>query len=428
MSATKAMTMTEKIIARHAGMPSVTAGDLVDVSVDLVMANDVTAPIAIREFKKTGLAHTFDPKKVVMVPSHFAPAKDLFAARNCEIMRTFAKEEGCVYFEIGRGGIEHVILPDKGFCRPGDLIIGADSHTCTYGALNCFSSGMGSTDIAAAMATGMTWLKVPETIRVVYNGRLPEYVGGKDLVLRTIGEIGDDGARYMAIEFTGSAIHDLPMEGRLTITNMTIEAGGKNGILPFDEITREYLASRTNVPYEPVVADDDATYARTIEFDVSNMEPQIAAPYSPANVFPLSQMVGTKINQVVIGSCTNGRISDLRLAAKILGENRISDDVRCIVIPGSQDVYIQAMHEGLAEQFAAAGAVFSTATCGPCLGGYMGVADEQDVIVSTTNRNFRGRMGHVEAHVYLANPAVAIASAITGRITDPREIVDLVPA
>ena len=428
MSATKPMTMTEKIIARHAGMPSVTAGDLVDVSVDLVMANDVTAPIAIREFKKTGLAHTFDPKKVVMVPSHFAPAKDLFAARNCEIMRTFAKEEGCVYFEIGRGGIEHVILPDKGFCRPGDLIIGADSHTCTYGALNCFSSGMGSTDIAAAMATGMTWLKVPETIRVVYNGRLPEYVGGKDLVLRTIGEIGDDGARYMAIEFTGSAIHDLPMEGRLTITNMTIEAGGKNGILPFDEITRDYLASRTNVPYEPVVADDDATYARTIEFDVSNMEPQIAAPYSPANVFPLSQMVGTKINQVVIGSCTNGRISDLRLAAKILGENRISDDVRCIVIPGSQDVYIQAMHEGLAEQFAAAGAVFSTATCGPCLGGYMGVADEQDVIVSTTNRNFRGRMGHVEAHVYLANPAVAIASAITGRITDPREIVDLVPA
>ncbi len=428
MSATKPMTMTEKIIARHAGMPSVTAGDLVDVSVDLVMANDVTAPIAIREFKRTGLAHTFDPKKVVMVPSHFAPAKDLFAARNCEIMRTFAKEEGCVYFEIGRGGIEHVILPDKGFCRPGDLIIGADSHTCTYGALNCFSSGMGSTDIAAAMATGMTWLKVPETIKVVYNGRLPEYVGGKDLVLRTIGEIGDDGARYMAIEFTGSAIHDLPMEGRLTITNMTIEAGGKNGILPFDEITREYLASRTNVPYEPVVADDDATYARTIEFDVSNMEPQIAAPYSPSNVFPLSQMVGTKINQVVIGSCTNGRISDLRLAAKILGENRISDDVRCIVIPGSQDVYIQAMHEGLAEQFAAAGAVFSTATCGPCLGGYMGVADEQDVIVSTTNRNFRGRMGHVEAHVYLANPAVAIASAITGRITDPREIVDLVPA
>ncbi|MDQ6833672.1 MAG: aconitase family protein, partial [Chloroflexota bacterium] len=267
MSATKPMTMTEKIIARHAGMPSVTAGDLVDVSVDLVMANDVTAPIAIREFKRTGLAHTFDPKKVVMVPSHFAPAKDLFAARNCEIMRTFAKEEGCVYFEIGRGGIEHVILPDKGFCRPGDLIIGADSHTCTYGALNCFSSGMGSTDIAAAMATGMTWLKVPETIKVVYNGRLPEYVGGKDLVLRTIGEIGDDGARYMAIEFTGSAIHDLPMEGRLTITNMTIEAGGKNGILPFDEITREYLASRTNVPYEPVVADDDATYARTIEFD-----------------------------------------------------------------------------------------------------------------------------------------------------------------
>ncbi len=424
----RAMTMTEKIIARHAGMPSVTAGDLVDVSVDLVMANDVTAPIAIREFKKTGLAHTFDPKKVVMVPSHFAPAKDLFAARNCEIMRTFAKEEGCVYFEIGRGGIEHVILPDKGFCRPGDLIIGADSHTCTYGALNCFSSGMGSTDIAAAMATGMTWLKVPETIKVVYTGRLPEYVGGKDLVLRTIGEIGDDGARYMAIEFTGSAIHDLPMEGRLTITNMTIEAGGKNGILPFDEITRDYLASRTNVPYEPVVADGDATYARTIEFDVSNMEPQIAAPYSPANVFPLSQMVGTKINQVVIGSCTNGRISDLRLAAKILGENRISDDVRCIVIPGSQDVYIQAMHEGLAEQFAAAGAVFSTATCGPCLGGYMGVADEQDVIVSTTNRNFRGRMGHVEAHVYLANPAVAIASAITGRITDPREIVDLVPA
>ncbi len=428
MSATRPMTMTEKIIARHAGMPSVAAGDLVDVSVDLVMANDVTAPIAIREFKRTGLAHTFDPKKVVMVPSHFAPAKDLFAARTCEIMRTFAKEEGCVYFEIGRGGIEHVILPDKGFCRPGDLIIGADSHTCTYGALNCFSSGMGSTDIAAAMATGMTWLKVPETIKVVYNGRLPEYVGGKDLVLRTIGEIGDDGARYMAIEFTGSAIHDLPMEGRLTITNMTIEAGGKNGILPFDEITREYLATRTNVPYEPVVADDDATYARTIEFDVSNMEPQIAAPYSPSNVFPLSQLAGTKINQVVIGSCTNGRISDLRLAAKILGNNRISDDVRCIVIPGSQDVYIQAMHEGLAEQFAAAGAVFSTATCGPCLGGYMGVADEQDVIVSTTNRNFRGRMGHVEAHVYLANPAVAIASAITGRITDPREVADLVLA
>jgi 3-isopropylmalate/(R)-2-methylmalate dehydratase large subunit len=428
MSATKPMTMTEKIIARHAGMPSVQAGDLVDVSVDLVMANDVTAPIAIREFKRTGLAHTFDPSKVVMVPSHFAPAKDLFAARNCEIMRTFAKEEGCVYFEIGRGGIEHVVLPERGYCRPGDLIIGADSHTCTYGALNCFSSGMGSTDIAAAMATGSTWLKVPETIKVVYNGRLPEYVGGKDLVLRTIGEIGDDGARYMAIEFTGSAIHDLPMEGRLTITNMTIEAGGKNGILPFDEITREYLVGRTDVPYEPVVADEGAIYARTIEFDVSNMEPQIAAPYSPSNVFPLSQMAGTKINQVVIGSCTNGRISDLRLAAKVLGENRIAEGVRCIVIPGSQDVYIQAMREGLAEKFASAGAVFSTATCGPCLGGYMGVADEQDVIVSTTNRNFRGRMGHVEAHVYLANPAVAIASAITGRITDPREVADLVPA
>jgi 3-isopropylmalate/(R)-2-methylmalate dehydratase large subunit len=428
MSATKPMTMTEKIIARHAGMPSVQAGDLVDVSVDLVMANDVTAPIAIREFKKTGLAHTFDPSKVVMVPSHFAPAKDLFAARNCEIMRTFAKEEGCVYFEIGRGGIEHVVLPERGYCRPGDLIIGADSHTCTYGALNCFSSGMGSTDIAAAMATGSTWLKVPETIKVVYNGRLPEYVGGKDLVLRTIGEIGDDGARYMAIEFTGSAIHDLPMEGRLTITNMTIEAGGKNGILPFDEITREYLVGRTDVPYEPVAADDGAIYARTITFDVSDMEPQIAAPYSPSNVFPLSQMAGTKINQVVIGSCTNGRISDLRLAAKVLGENRIDEGVRCIVIPGSQDVYIQAMREGLAEKFASAGAVFSTATCGPCLGGYMGVADEQDVIVSTTNRNFRGRMGHVEAQVYLANPAVAIASAITGRITDPREVADLVPA
>lgn len=428
MNATKPMTMTEKIIARHAGLPYVQAGDLVDVQVDLVMANDVTAPIAIREFKKTGLAHTFDPAKVVMVPSHFAPAKDLFAARNCEIMRTFAKEEGCVYFEIGRGGIEHVILPDKGFCRPGDLIIGADSHTCTYGALNCFSTGMGSTDIAAAMATGTTWLKTPETIKMVYTGTLPEYVGGKDLVLRTIGEIGDDGARYMAIEFTGQAIHDLPMEGRLTITNMTIEAGGKNGILPFDEVTREWLSTRTNVPYEPVEADEGAVYARVIEFDCANMEPQIAAPYLPSNVHPLSALAGTKINQVVIGSCTNGRISDLRLAARILGENRIDEGVRCIVIPGSQDVYIQAMHEGLAEQFAAAGAVFSTATCGPCLGGYMGVADEQDVIVSTTNRNFRGRMGHPEAHVYLANPAVAMAAAITGRIIHPSEVTELVPA
>lgn len=428
MSATRPMTMTEKIIARHAGLPSVAPGDLVDVQVDLVMANDVTAPIAIREFKKTGLKHTFDPKKVVMVPSHFAPAKDLFAARNCEIMRTFALEEGCVYFEIGRGGIEHVILPDKGFCRPGDLIIGADSHTCTYGALNCFSTGMGSTDIAAAMATGTTWLKVPETLKVVYNGKLPEFVGGKDLVLRTIGEIGDDGARYMAIEFTGEAIHDLPMEGRLTITNMTIEAGGKNGIMPFDETTREWLSTRTDIPYEPVEADEGATYARVIEFDCSAMEPQIAAPYLPSNVHPVSELAGTKINQVVIGSCTNGRISDLRLAARILGENRIDEGVRCIVIPGSQDVYIQAMREGLAEKFAAAGAVFSTATCGPCLGGYMGVADEQDVIVSTTNRNFRGRMGHPEAHVYLANPAVAMAAAITGRIVHPSEVAELVPA
>ncbi len=428
MSMTAPMTMTEKIIARHAGVASVRPGDLVDVTVDLVMANDVTAPIAIREFKKTGLAHTFDPKKVVMVPSHFAPAKDLFAARNCEIMRTFALEEGCVYFEIGRGGIEHVILPDKGFCRPGDLIIGADSHTCTYGALNCFSTGMGSTDIAAAMATGGTWLKVPETLKVVYKGHLPRYVGGKDLVLRTIGTISDDGARYMAIEFTGDAIHDMPMEGRLTMANMTIEAGGKNGIMPFDDVTRAFLEGRTNVPYEPVEADADAVYARTIEFDCSEMEPQIAAPYLPSNVHPVSMLRGTKINQVVIGSCTNGRMSDLRLAAEILGDHRINDGVRCIVIPGSQDVYIQAMREGLAEKFASAGAVFSTATCGPCLGGYMGVADEQDVVVSTTNRNYRGRMGHVEAQVHLANPAVAMAAAITGYICDPREVMDLVPA
>ncbi len=411
--------MTEKILARAAHQPTVTPGEIIEMDVDLVMTNDITAPISIAEFKKTGLERVFDPKKVVMVPDHFVPAKDIKAAEQAKVMREFAKEQGTIYFEIGRAGIEHVVLPENGLTLPGQSIIGADSHTCTYGAFNAFSTGMGSTDIAAAMALGTIWVRVPASIKFVYNGTLPEGVGGKDLILYTIGQIGVDGALNCAMEFTGPVIDNLEMDQRITMANMAIEAGAKSGIFGFDEKTREWLANVTDKTYTPVESDPDCTYQQVIEFDVSNLKPLVALPHLPSNVHGADEVGDMPIQQVVIGSCTNGRLSDLRDVARILEGRQVHPDVRCIVIPGSQEVAKRATKEGLADIFMDSGAIFSTSTCGPCLGGYMGVIAKGERCVSTTNRNFRGRMGHREAEIILAGPQVAAASAILGKVASP---------
>jgi 3-isopropylmalate/(R)-2-methylmalate dehydratase large subunit len=411
--------IAEKILAVHAGKKEVSPGEFISARVDVVLANDITAPIAIREFRKLGVDQVFDPSKVVLVPDHFVPNKDIASAEQAKLVRDFALEQGAVFFEVGEMGIEHVILPEKGLVLPGDLVIGADSHTCTYGALGAFATGMGSTDIATAWATGEIWMKVPESIKFVYHGKLNPWVGGKDLILHTIGDIGVDGALYAAMEFTGEAIETLSMDGRLTMSNMAIEAGGKAGLIAPDAITQAYVESRARRDYTVYASDADAAYARVIEYDVTKIEPQVALPHLPSNTKPLSQLGEVSIDQSVIGSCTNGRIEDLRLAASILKGRRVNPRVRCIVLPGSQQVYLEALREGLIETFIEAGVAVSTPTCGPCLGGYMGILAEGERCLATTNRNFVGRMGHPGSEVCLANPAVAAASAVTGMICGP---------
>jgi 3-isopropylmalate/(R)-2-methylmalate dehydratase large subunit len=415
-------TMTEKILAKGAGVDLVRPGDIVEVKLDLVMTNDVTAPLSIQEFKKTGLERVFDPQKVVFVPDHFVPAKDIRSAENAKIMRDFAYEQGTLYFELGRAGIEHVVLPENGLTLPGQIIIGADSHTCTYGAFNCFSTGMGSTDIAAGMALGATWVRVPPTLKLVYTGTLPPGIGGKDLILHTIGKIGVDGGLDKVLEFTGPVIDQLPQDDRIAMCNMAIEAGADTGIFPFDEITREWLARVTDKPYTPVYSDPDASYAEVVEIDVSQLRPVVALPHLPSNVHYADEIDGMEIQQVVIGSCTNGRLSDLRAAAEVIKGRQVHPKVRLIVIPGSQQVHKEASREGLVDIFMDAGAIFSTSTCGPCLGGYMGVLADGERCVSTTNRNFRGRMGHRAAEIVLAGPQVAAASAVLGRVAAPSQL------
>ncbi|MBN1863024.1 MAG: 3-isopropylmalate dehydratase large subunit [Dehalococcoidales bacterium] len=416
------MTLTEKILAAHTDKETVSPGEFVNVRVDLVLANDVTAPIAIREFQKIGLKRVFDPKKIVMVPDHFTPCKDIASAEQVKLMREFAREQGIIYFEVGRVGIEHVLLPEQGLVLPGDVVIGADSHTCTYGALGAFATGVGSTDVAAAMATGDIWMKVPPAIKLVYHGSLGEWVMGKDLILHTIGDIGVDGALYSAMEFCGEAIDALSIEGRFTMANMAIEAGAKAGIFRVDNRTQLYIKPRAKRPYRVYEPDNGAGYAKVIEYDVATIEPQVSLPHSPANVKPVSQVGNIEIDQVVIGSCTNGRIEDLQVAAQLLKGRKIHDRVRCIIIPGSQEVYLDALTRGLFEVFVKAGAAVSVPTCGPCLGGHMGVLAAGERCVSTTNRNFVGRMGHPESEVYLASPAVAAASAILGKVAHPDEV------
>jgi len=415
-------TLAEKILAAHSSQKEVTAGEFINVQADLVLSNDVTAPLAIKEFQRLGVGKTFNPEKVVMVPDHFCPNKDIKSAEQAKLIREFAKEQGILYFEVGRMGIEHVLLPEQGLVLPGQVIIGADSHTCTYGALGAFSTGMGSTDIAVAMATGEIWMKVPQTIKFIYHGTLPKWVGGKDLILYTIGDVGVDGALYSVMEFTGEAIDELPMGGRFTMANMAIEAGAKAGIFSVDDRTREYVTEHGNKSYSVYKSDEDAEYSKIVEYDVSQIEPQVAFPSLPSNTKPVSQAHDIKLDQVLIGGCTNGRLGDLRLAAKILKGKQIHPELRCIIIPGSQRVYLDALREGLLEIFIEAGAAVSTPTCGPCLGGHMGVLAAGERCLSTTNRNFVGRMGSPKSEVYLANPAIAAASAILGRIGDPEEV------
>ena len=426
-------TLSEKIIADHLAGDGhdvssgpereVWPGDLVEAAVDLVLANDITAPIAIREFTKLGVDRLFDPSRVVLVADHFVPNKDVESAEQCRLMREFARAQGLShYYDVGRMGIEHVLLPEQGLVVSGDVVVGADSHTCTYGAVGAFATGMGSTDIAAAMATGQTWMRVPESVRIIYQGQLRPWVGGKDLILFTIGQIGVSGALYKAIEFTGPAMGALSMEGRFTMANMAIEAGAKAGLFAPDDVTRGYLDGRAVRPPTFHEADPDAAYSRVLEIDVGQIEPQVALPYSPENARPVSEVDDVRIDQAVIGSCTNGRLEDLRVAVQVLRGRKVHPDVRCIVIPGTQAIYLEAVRRGWVEAFVEAGAVVSTPTCGPCLGGHMGVLAAGERCVSTTNRNFVGRMGHPESEVYLANPAVAAASAVLGRIGGPQDV------
>jgi len=426
-----AQTISQKILAAHCGKKEVYPGELINCKVDLVLGNDITTPPAIKEFEKIGVSKVFDKKKIFLVPDHFTPAKDIKSAEQVKMMRNFAKKYGIVnFFEIGCMGIEHALLPEIGAIKPGMLIIGADSHTCTYGALGAFSTGVGSTDMAAGMATGEVWFKVPEQLKFIYKGKLQKWVEAKDLILYTIGQIGVDGARYMSMEFTGPVIDQLSVEGRLTMANMAIEAGGKNGIFGVDEKTIAYLKPRINSRLKYLTAnsfaglssDHDAKYKQVYEWDVSKIEPQVSFPHLPSNTKPVSKCGHVKIDQSVIGSCTNGRIEDLRIAAKILKGKKRHKDVRLIIIPATQAVYSQAMKEGLIDIFMKAEAAVSTPTCGPCLGGHMGVLAEGERSIATTNRNFVGRMGHPKSEVYLSNVAVAAASAVAGYIVSPEDL------
>ncbi|MDI6800452.1 MAG: 3-isopropylmalate dehydratase large subunit [Thermodesulfovibrionales bacterium] len=417
------MTITEKILAAHCGKKEVSAGELINAKVDLILANDITAPIAIQEFKKTGAKDVFDKNRVAFIPDHFAPQKDIKAAEQCKMLRDFSKEYHLgLYFEVGRMGVEHALLPEQGLVGPGDLVIGADSHTCTYGALGAFATGVGSTDVAAAMATGECWFKVPESMKFIYYGKLNKWVGGKDLILHTIGDIGVDGALYMAMELEGEAIRNLPMYGRLTMCNMAIEAGGKNGIIMPDAITEEYVKGRAKRPYKFYTSDADAKYVEIREYDCSKIPLTVSCPHLPSNTKPATELSHITIDQVVIGSCTNGRLEDLREAAQIIKGRKVNPNVRMIVIPATQQIYKDAMKEGLLDIFIDAEAVVSTPTCGPCLGGHMGILAKGERALATTNRNFVGRMGHPESEVYLSNPAVATASAVLGRIGVPEEL------
>ncbi len=421
------MTITEKILAVHAGAVRAAPGDLIMASVDLALGNDVTAPIAIDEFRRHGGKEVFDKGRVVLMPDHFAPNKDIKSAVQCKILRDFAREKGIEnYFEVGQMGIEHALLPESGLVAPGDLVIGADSHTCTYGAVGAFSTGVGSTDLAAAMMTGKAWFKVPPTIKFIYHtdakGRLKDWVYGKDVILYTIGEIGVDGALYKAMEFTGDVIDAMGMSERFTMCNMVIEAGGKNGIVIPDRTTVDYINQRVKRPYTLFTPDRDAAYERVYEYDLSNLKPQVAFPHLPENTRSIDEIGKIEIDQAFVGSCTNGWIEDIRIAADIMKGRKVSPQVRMIVIPATRNIYRQALKEGLIEVFVDAGAVFSTPTCGPCLGGHMGVLAPGERAVATTNRNFKGRMGDLSSEVYLANPAIVAASAILGRIGSPEEL------
>ena len=415
--------MTQKILAKHAGLDHVEVGQLIEAKVDMVLGNDITTPVAITEFEKAGFTQVFDKDKISIVLDHYTPCKDIKSAELCLQARNFAhKHEITNFFDVGQMGVEHALLPEKGLCAPGEIIVGADSHTCTYGAVGAFSTGIGSTDMAAAMATGLLWFKVPAAIKVTLKGKLQPMVSGKDVILHLIGEIGVDGALYQSLEFTGEGVASLSMDDRFTISNMAIEAGGKNGIFPVDEKTMEYISGRVNRPCEAFEADPDAVYAREVVIDLDKLEPTVAMPHLPENTKVVSEVAGLPINQVVIGSCTNGRISDLRAAAAVLKGKKVAGGVRCIVIPATQEIVLQAMQEGLIQTFIEAGCAVSTPTCGPCLGGHMGVLSDGERAVSTTNRNFVGRMGAISSEIILASPAVAAASAVAGVVADPRTL------
>ncbi|MFH1001884.1 MAG: 3-isopropylmalate dehydratase large subunit [bacterium] len=416
-------TIVEKILSAHTDTDNLRIGDIIKARVDFTFANDITAPIAIKYFKESGAGQVFDKKRVGLIPDHFAPNKDIKSAEQCKLLKEFAQEyEIENYFEIGKMGVEHALLPEKGLVLPGDVVVGADSHTGTSGALGAFAIGVGSTDFAAVMVLGEVWLKVPPTIKFIYSGKLNKWVSGKDLILFTISKIGVDGANYKVMEFSGEIIKGLSMDNRFTMCNMAIEAGAKTGIIEPDEITLEYLKGRAKRPFQIYHSDPDAHYEKIIEIDVSQIEPQVAFPHLPENAKPISEAKGIKIDQSIIGSCTNGRIEDLRIAAEILKGQQVHSKVRLIIIPATQDIYLQAIREGLIDIFITAGGAVSTPTCGPCLGGYMGILAKGERAISTTNRNFVGRMGHPESEVYLASPALAAASAILGRIASPEEV------
>lgn len=420
---TRPMNITEKILADHAGLEEVKAGQLITAKVDITLANDITGPVAINEFKKIGVDKVFDKERVVFVPDHFVPNKDIKSAEQVKAVREFSRSQDLThFFEVGRMGIEHALLPDKGIVTSGDIVIGADSHTCTYGALGAFSTGMGSTDIACAMASGDTWLKVPSAIKVEFNGKLNKYVTAKDLILHLIGDIGVDGALYKTLEIGGSTIRELTMDGRFTICNMAIEAGAKNGIIEADDITKEYLKNRSIRTPKFYTSDKDAEYEKVIIYNTEDIEPVVAFPHLPGNTRPISKVGNVKIDQAVIGSCTNGRLSDIAATAEILKGRKVHRDVRLIVFPATQQIYLEALRAGYLETIIEAGGAVSTPTCGPCLGGHAGILAAGERAISTTNRNFVGRMGHVESEVYLSSPYIAAASAIMGRIASPNEL------
>ncbi len=417
------MTMTQKILAAHAGLGSVTAGQLIEADLDLVLANDITGPVAIHEVEKLHKKTVFDKDKIALVPDHFAPNKDIKSAEHCKCVREFAKKHEITnYFEVGKMGIEHALLPEQGLIVAGETCIGADSHTCTYGALGAFSTGVGSTDMGAGMMTGKAWFKVPSAIRFILTGSLPKWVSGKDVILHIIGKIGVDGALYQSMEFTGDGVASLSMDDRFTIANMAIEAGAKNGIFPVDDKTIAYMKEHSKKEYTIYEPDPDAEYEETYTIDLSSLEPTVAFPHLPENTKTVKEAGDIAIDQVVIGSCTNGRISDMEVAAQVLKGRKVADNIRCIVIPATQAVYLQAMEKGLLKIFIEAGAIVSTPTCGPCLGGHMGILAAKERAVSTTNRNFVGRMGHTDSEIYLASPAVAAASAVMGKLSEPSEL------